>query len=142
MEYLRKTGAKGASAEEISVSLSLPPSIVYSTLKELRRLEFVFTYPRDKMPNKERKRRYVCERGTWGKYGIDRQFLDALTLEGELSMINEELKDPLLGVFGRLYDDFVSKRQLGRFLPTRGGENICPRCARSHEAMEFFMRRF
>jgi predicted transcriptional regulator len=60
----------GLSIRTISAAVVGPRSVVYSTLKELRRLGFVFTYPRDKAPSGERKKRYVCERTTWGKYGI------------------------------------------------------------------------
>lgn len=138
MQHIRRAGARGSSADEISKDLSLPTSIVYSTLKELRRLEFIFTYPREKRPRKERKKRYVCERGTWGKYGIDPQFMEALVLEGKIGAINEKLKGDLLAIFDEIHNDFARKKELRTFLPISSESNICPKCNRSHEAMEFF----
>jgi hypothetical protein len=138
MQHIRRAGARGSSADEISKDLNLPPSIVYSTLKELRRLDFIFTYPREKRLRNERKKRYVCERATWGKYGIDTHFLEALVLGGEIEMINERLKGDLLGIFAEIHNDFSRKKELRAFLPISSESNICPKCNRSHEAMEFF----
>ncbi|MDV3277888.1 MAG: winged helix DNA-binding protein [Nitrososphaerales archaeon] len=138
LENIRKAGARGVSADEISKALNLPSSVVYSTLKELRRLEFVFVYPREKKRRNERKKRYVCERATWGKYGINPDFLTALKLEGEVYKTNEKLTPILLEVLGNVYEDFEKKTQLKMFLPRAREENICPKCDRSHEAMEFF----
>jgi len=138
MQHIRRAGARGISADEISKDLGLPPSIVYSTLKELRRLDFIFTYPREKRPRNERRKRYVCERATWGKYGIDPQFLEALVLEGKIETINERLKADLLAIFEEVHNDFSRKKELRSFLPVSSESNICPKCNRSHEAMEFF----
>ena len=74
MDDIRQAGANGITAEEITKKESIPASVVYVTLKELYRLEFIFLYPRSKQIKSERKRRFVCERGTWGKYAIDREF--------------------------------------------------------------------
>jgi hypothetical protein len=111
---------------------------VYSTLKELRRLEFVFTYPRDKAPSRERKKRYVCERTTWVKYGIRAEFLTALNLEGIVQRVQDRLREPLIEVLGEVWESFQEKREFRGFTPTQGEGTICPRCDRSHEAMEFF----
>lgn len=138
MDYLRRAGAKGATAEETSQELKLPPSIVYSILKELRRLNFVFIYPREKRPKNERKRRYLCDKSTWGKYAVETQFLEALTIHGEIESINEILKKDLLQVVAKVYKDFSRKPELRTFLPRADPDNICPKCNRSHEAMEFF----
>src|SRR2546428_12504191 len=35
------------------------------------------------------------------------------------------------------FDEFTRKTELRAFLPTPNEENICLRCGRSHEAMEF-----
>lgn len=138
MQHIREVGARGVSADEISKELNLPPSIVYSTLKELRRLDFVFIYPREKRPRNERKKRYVCERGTWGKYGIEAHFSDALAFSGEIEAINEKLKEDLLGIFANVHNDFATRKELKPFLPNSSEGNICPKCNRNHEAMEFF----
>ena len=111
MHHIREVGARGISADEISKDLNLPASIVYSTLKELRRLDFVFIYPREKRPRNERKKRYVCERGTWGKYGIESHFSDALTFSGEIETINEKLKENLLEIFANVHSDFSTRKE-------------------------------
>ena len=80
MDRIRQAGAKGITAEEITQQEQIPVSIVYTTLKELYRLEYVFLYPRQKKEKGERKKRFVCERGSWGKYGIDKEF-DAIIIE-------------------------------------------------------------
>jgi hypothetical protein len=128
----------GLSIRTISAALVGPRSVVYSTLKELRRLGFVFTYPRDKAPSGMRKKRYVCERTTWGKYGIRAEFLTALNLEGIVQRVQERLREPLLEVLGEVWESFQGKRELRGFIPSQGEGSICPRCDRSHEAMEFF----
>jgi len=138
MHYIREIGARGVTADDISKNLNLPASIVYSTLKELRRLDFVFIYPREKRPRNERRKRYVCERATWGKYGIESHFSEALTLSGEIESINDKIKHNLLESFEDVHNDFSSRRELKPFLPHSNESNICPKCNRSHEAMEFF----
>ncbi len=138
MQYIREAGAIGVSADEVSKELNLPPSIVYSTLKELRRLDFVFIYPREKRSRNERKKRYVCERGTWGKYGIDPQFVNALRFSGQIDSTNEKLKENLLEIFAGVHNDFSSRKELKSFLPNSNDASICPKCSRNHEAMEFF----
>lgn len=137
MDYMRQAGAKGITAEEIITKESLPPSVVYAALKELYRLNYIFLYPREKKNKGERKKRYVCERGTWGKYGIDEEFDAALKVEGLLENITEDLRVPIMKTFKMVFDEFNSKRSLQKFLPTKN-TNICPNCQRSHEAMEFF----
>lgn len=137
MDQIRQAGANGITAEEIAKKESIPASVVYATLKELYRLEFIFLYPRGKRMKSERKRRFVCERGTWGKYAIDREFDAALKVNELFEAITDELRVPIMKVLRETYDQFNSKRELQRFLPTRN-MNICPKCQRSHEAMEFF----
>ncbi len=137
LRYIRRVGAGGVSADEVSTELDIPRSVVYSTLKELRRLEYIFTKPREKGKTKERKKRYVCERATWGKYGIDREFLSAIELEGIIKKITREIKEDLLLAMKDAFDVFTRKTELRAFLPTPNEENICRRCGRSHEAMEF-----
>lgn len=137
MDNMRQAGAKGITAEEIIKKESLPASVVYSALKELYRLNYIFLYPREKKGKGERKKRYVCERGTWGKYGIDEEFDAALKVEGMLEGITEDLRAPIMKTFKTVFDEFSSKRGLQKFLPTKN-TNVCPHCQRSHEAMEFF----
>jgi hypothetical protein len=137
MDYMRQAGAKGITAEDIIVKERLPASVVYSALKELYRLNYIFLYPREKKSKGERKKRYVCERGTWGKYGIDEEFDAALKVEGLLEGITEDLRVPIMKSFKVVFDEFSNKRSLQKFLPTKNS-NICPHCQRSHEAMEFF----
>ncbi len=48
MDYMRQAGAKGITAEEIITKENLPQSVVYSALKELYRLNYIFLYPREK----------------------------------------------------------------------------------------------
>jgi len=136
-EYIRRVGAKGASADEISRDLILPPSLVYQTLKELYRLEYVFVYPREKRARTERKKRYVYDWG-WGKYGVDREFADALALDGVLHVVNEILKESLLRALSEVQSICTERKELNRFIPTVGDTSLCPRCNRNHEAMEFF----
>ena len=62
MDHIRQSGAQGITAADITVKEKIPSSVVYSTLKELYRLEFVFLYPRDKKRKGERMKRFVCER--------------------------------------------------------------------------------
>lgn len=137
MDYMRQAGAKGITAEDIIVKERLPASVVYAALKELYRLNYIFLYPREKKSKGERKKRYVCERGTWGKYGIDEEFDAALKVEGLLEGITEDLRIPIMKAFKVVFDEFSNKRSLQKFLPTKNS-NICPHCQRSHEAMEFF----
>jgi hypothetical protein len=137
MDDIRQAGANGITADEITKKESIPASVVYVTLKELYRLEFIFLYPRSRQIKSERKKRFVCERGTWGKYTIDKEFDAALKVNELLESITYELKEPIMKVLKDTYDKFSTKRELQRFLPTRN-TNICPNCQRSHEAMEFF----
>lgn len=137
MDYMRQAGAKGITANDIITKERLPPSVVYSALKELYRLNYIFLYPREKKGKGERKKRYVCERGTWGKYGIDEEFDAALKVEGLLEAVTEDIRLPIMKTFKAVFDEFNNKRNLQKFLPTKN-TNICPHCQRSHEAMEFF----
>jgi hypothetical protein len=137
MDDIRQAGANGITADEITKKESIPASVVYVTLKELYRLEFIFLYPRSRQIKSERKKRFVCERGTWGKYAIDKEFDAALKVNELLESVTYELKEPIIKALKDTYDKFSTKRELQRFLPTRN-TNICPNCQRSHEAMEFF----
>lgn len=137
MDYIRQAGAHGITAEDIIEKEKIPASVVYSTLKELYRLEYVFLYPREKKDRRERRKRFVCERSTWGKYGIDDEFDVTLRVSGLLESITEEMRAPVMKAFREVYEQFSTKRELQKFLPTKQ-TNICPNCQRSHEAMEFF----
>ena len=137
MDHIRQAGAQGITAEDIMDKEKIPASVVYSTLKELYRLEYVFLYPREKKVKGERKKRFVCERSTWGKYGIDDEFDATLKVSGLLESITEEMRVPIMKAFREAYEQFSTKRGLQKFLPTKH-TNICPNCQRSHEAMEFF----
>ena len=137
MDYIRQAGAQGITAEEIVEKEKIPASVVYSTLKELYRLEYVFLYPRDKKSKSERRKRFVCERSTWGKYGIDEEFDAILRVSGLLETVTEEMREPIMKVFRQVYDEFSKRKELQKFLPAKQN-NICPNCQRSHEAMEFF----
>lgn len=137
MDYIRQAGAQGITAEDIVEKEKIPASVVYSTLKELYRLEFVFLYPREKKAKGERSKRFVCERSTWGKYGIDEEFDAMLKVSGLLESITEEMRMPVMKAFREVYRQFSTKKELQKFLPTKQ-TNICPNCQRSHEAMEFF----
>jgi hypothetical protein len=136
MDYIRQAGAQGITAEEIVQKERIPTSMVYSTLKELYRLEYVFLYPRDKKTRGERRKRFVCERSTWGKYGIDDDFDATLRVSGLFDSITEEMRTPVMKVLKQAYDEFSKRKELQKFLPKEN--NICPNCQRSHEAMEFF----
>jgi hypothetical protein len=135
--YVRNAGAGGATANEISQDLELPPSLVYSTLKELHRLEFISILPRGRKKTKDRKKRYLCERTTWGKYRIDPAFADAIEFEGIVRRLTDKVKSPILDVFTQIFDEFNSKRRLRPFLPAVGESMLCPVCGRNHEATEF-----
>ena len=137
MDRMRQAGAKGITAEEITQQEQIPASIVYTTLKEVYRLEFVFLFPRKKRKKGERKKRFVCERGTWGKYGIDKEFDTIIKIHGITEAIMNDLRQPIMKTFEEIYDKFSSKKELHQFLPTKD-TNICPNCQRSHESMEFF----
>lgn len=137
MDHIRQAGAKGITAEEITQEEQIPVSIVYTTLKELYRLEYVFLYPRQKKEKGERRKRFVCERGTWGKYGIDKEFDAIIKVNGITDSIVKDLRQPIMKTFEEMYNIFSSKKELHQFLPTKD-TNICPNCQRSHESMEFF----
>jgi hypothetical protein len=137
MDRIRQAGARGITAEDIIEKEGVPPSAAYSTLKELYRLKFVFLFPRDKKSKGERRKRYVCERSTWGKYGIDQEFDAVLKVSGVLEGTTEEMRQPIMRTFRDVYEKFSAKKELQGFLPTEE-VNICPNCHRSHEAMEFF----
>ncbi len=137
MDYIRQAGAQGITAEDIIEREKIPASVVYSTLKELYRLEYVFLYPREKKGRGERRKRFVCERSTWGKYGIDEEFDAALKVSGLLESITEEMRVPIMKAFREAYEQFSAKKELQKYIPTKQ-TNICPNCQRSHEAMEFF----
>lgn len=137
MDHIRQAGANGITAEEITQEEQIPVSIVYTTLKELYRLEYVFLYPRQKKEKGERRKRFVCERGTWGKYGIDKEFDTVIKINGILEATMKDIRQPIMKTFKEIYDKFSSKKELQQFLPTKD-TNICPNCQRSHESMEFF----
>ncbi|MGA2666283.1 MAG: helix-turn-helix domain-containing protein [Nitrososphaerales archaeon] len=136
---LRRSGARGMTAGELSKTLNLPPSIVYATLKELRRLGFVFLYPREKggRPPKDRKKRYLTHKSTWGKYAVESGFLSAMEFAGISDMVIQSLRPSLVDVLGKTFAEFKTRKELRAFLPLSGESNICPNCGRSHEAMEF-----
>jgi hypothetical protein len=133
---VRAAGASGIAAQDIVKELDLPATIVYSTLKELRRLEFISILPKDRN-NRERKRRYVCERATWGKYRVDSAFMHAISYEGVTRVLGEKLKGSMLEVFSNLFDEFATKSKLRPFAPVSDESRICPICNRNHEASEF-----
>jgi hypothetical protein len=137
MDHIRQAGAQGITADDITQREKIPASVVYSTLKELYRLEYVFLYPREKKQKGERKKRFVCERSTWGKYRIDQDFDAALRVSGILERITEEMRQPIMNALDEAYKQFGPTKELQRFIPTKQS-NICPNCQRSHEAMEFF----
>ena len=137
MDSIRQAGSKGVTAEDIIKKERVPASAVYSTLKELYRLKYVFLYPRDKKSKGERRKRYVCERGTWGKYGIDQEFDVILKMSGVLDRTTNDIRQPIMKAFRDVYEEFNSRKDLQTYLPTKG-TNVCPNCHRSHEAMEFF----
>ena len=137
MDHIRQAGAQGITVEDITRREKIPASVVYSTLKELYRQEHVFLYPREKKQKGERKKRFVCERSTWGKYRIDQEFDAALRVSGVLERITEELRQPVMNALKDAYEQFGTTKALQRFIPTKQ-TNICPNCQRSHEAMEFF----
>jgi len=137
MDYIRQAGAQGITADEIIEKEKIPSSVVYSTLKELYRLGYVFLYPREKRQVRERKKRFVCERSTWGKYGIDEEFDGAMKISGLLESITNEIKVSIMKAFQEVHEQFTLNKQLRKFLPAKNN-NICPNCNRSHEAMEFF----
>jgi len=137
MDSIRQAGSRGVTAEDIIEREHVPASAVYSTLKELYRLKYVFLYPRSKKSRGERRKRYVCERSTWGKYGIDAEFDLVLKMSGVLDRVTHETRQPIMKAFREVYEEFNSKKELQSYLPTKES-NICPNCHRSHEAMEFF----
>lgn len=134
---VRAAGAGGIAADEIVKGLGLPPSVVYSTLKELRRLEFISVLPRDKKRPGERKKRYLCERTTWGKYRIDPQFMNLIAYEGITKRLTEKLEAPIMEEFSDLFKEFASKSRLRPYLPAAGRDRVCQVCGRNHEATEF-----
>ncbi len=137
MDHIRQSGAKGITAEDIIEREKIPSSVVYATLKELYRLEYILLYPREKKPKGERRKRFVCERGTWGKYRIDQEFDSALRTSGILERITDEMRQPVTRALQDAYEQFAKSKELQRFLPSKE-TNVCPNCQRSHEAMEFF----
>jgi hypothetical protein len=100
-------------------------------------LEFIFLYPREKKRKGERRKRFVCERSTWGKYRIDQEFDSALKVSGILERITDEMRQPVTRALQDAYEQFGAAKELQRFIPSKNA-NICPNCQRSHEAMEFF----
>ena len=137
MDHLRQSGSQGITAADITAKEKIPASVVYSTLKELYRLEFIFLYPSEKKPKGERRKRFVCERSTWGKYRIDQDFDSALRVSGILERITDEMRQPVTNALQDAYEQFGATKELQKFLPSKQ-VNICPNCQRSHEAMEFF----
>jgi len=137
MDHIRQSGSQGITAADITAKEKIPASVAYSTLKELYRLEFIFLYPREKKRKGERRKRYVCERSTWGKYRIDQEFDSALRVSGILERITDEMRQPVMNALKDAYDQFGATKELQRYIPTKN-TNICPNCQRSHEAMEFF----
>lgn len=135
LECIRGAGAHGIAADEIVRDLDLPPTLVYTTIKELRRLEFISIVPRNK-GNKERKKRYLCERPTWGKYRIDPAFMNAIAYEGVTKSLGEKL-NPMIENFSNLFEEFRARNKLKPFAPIPEQSRICPVCNRNHEATEF-----
>ncbi|MGI0091894.1 MAG: hypothetical protein ACREBS_09305 [Nitrososphaerales archaeon] len=138
LKAVKAVGAQGIVADEIVASLRLPSTLVYTTLKELLRLEFISVLPREKKKiPKERKRRYVCERTTWGKYRIDSDFMSIITYEGIAKALGEKLKVPILEFFSDLFGEFGTNSRLKPYVPVSEEVRICPICYRNHEATEF-----
>jgi hypothetical protein len=137
MDHIRQSGSQGITAADITAKEKIPASVVYSTLKELYRLEFIFLYPSEKKLKGERRKRFVCERSTWGKYRIDQEFDSALRVSGILERITDEMRQPVTKALQDAYEQFGATKELQKFLPSKE-VNICPNCQRSHEAMEFF----
>jgi len=137
MDHIRQSGSQGITARDITEKEKIPASVVYSTLKELYRLEFIFLYPREKKRRGERMKRFVCERSTWGKYRIDQEFDSALRVSGILERITDEMRQPVTKALQDAYEQFGKTKELQKFIPSKN-TNICPNCSRSHEAMEFF----
>jgi hypothetical protein len=119
MDHIRQAGAQGITVEDITRREKIPASVVYSTLKELYRLEFVFLYPREKKQKGERKKRLVCERSTWGKYRIDQEFDAALRMSGILERITDEMRQPVMKALKDACEQFGATKVLQRFIPPR-----------------------
>ena len=98
--------------------------MVYSTLKELYRLEFIFLYPSEKKRKGERMKRFVCERSTWGKYRIDQEFDSALRVSGMLERITDEMRQPVTKALQDAYEQFSETKELQKFLPIEAGQHL------------------
>ncbi len=138
LSCVKNAGAAGASTDEIVKELNLPSTTVYTTLKELTRQEFLLVLPKERKKNpKERKKRYLCEKPTWGKYRIDPAFMNAISYENVIKILAEKLNQPILEVFSNLFEEFKTKSKLKSLLPVSEESRICPICKRNHEATEF-----
>lgn len=138
LSCVKNAGAAGVSAEEVVKELNLPSTTVYTTLKELTRQEFVLVLPKERKKDpKERRKRYLCEKPTWGKYRIDPVFMNAISYESINRVLAEKLKEPILEVFSSLFEEFKTKGKLKSLLPVSEESRICPMCKRNHEATEF-----
>ena len=138
LAHLRKRGAGGATADEIARELKVSRSTVYSTLKELRRFNFLGVYSQKDGHRKTRRKVYACRAGTWGWTHVDEHFAAAMRISGGLKEINQELDPLLIRALANFYDDFSTKRELSSLIPKVNPNNICPTCKRNHEAIEFF----
>ena len=124
MDHIRQSGAQGITAADITEKEKIPASVVYSTLKELYRLEFIFLYPREKKRKGERKKRFVCERSTWGKYRIDQEFDSALRVSGILERMTDEMRQPVTKALQDAYEQFGETKELQKFLPTEAHQHL------------------
>ena len=136
LQYVRASGGRGVSPGEASRILNIPSSDVYSIIKELSRLGYVFPIPKEKMPRGERRKKYVYDGFTWKRYQIDERLNQALEQGSLLKDFAYDLSRTLFSGLTRIHDDLT--KNSSQLLPSKEPAQFCPKCGLNHEAIELF----
>ena len=78
----------------------------------------------------------MAERVVWKKYGIEDKIVDCLGKNEAVRELVERVKEYLFKGLLNVYESL--SREYKELLPPPSKERFCPKCAVSHEALEFF----
>lgn len=137
LSHVRASGSNGISAGELSTSLNIPLSDVYSILRGLTTHELIFKVPRGKGVHRGRRKYYVSQKLTWKKYGLNRTLTQILEREGILGELTDSLKEPFVTSLVQAAEG-LARTELYSLLPSPGKTGLCLKCGVNHEALDFF----
>ncbi len=78
----------------------------------------------------------MAERVVWKKYGIEDKIAYSLRKNEAVTELVEGVKEYLFNGLLNVYESL--SREFKELLPSPSKERFCPKCAISHEALEFF----